>query len=392
MLLSFINKNQRLFFVHSIMRSFFLAFDIIGWVYLYVQGVPVLHLLIAFLGFRVLEVSFFVPLVFKLIQKIPFKVLFFLGILFQGCTFVSFYFAPQGALFLALTVVLFSLYDAFYYTLRTDLERITPQNEDIGKSMGILSAIGPIMESVGVLATTYVLAIFPQLTFVIAVLGGFVSFIPILFLDLKIVRPPKPQKFFQFLFQQKKLFQWLVHPLVLISFAGAIVSEFVVLFPVFLAHYEITLIQIGWLLASMKIISFVNSLLAGALEDGRKKSLFPWFAVLTAGIFALAFFAPINYWAWLLLAYAVFGIGWELGIRTTIHRFVRKNIEPVFGGVFDMTMDISGRALLCFFLLMIALGTQNIAHTILALFILSIVVIFSTLVFVPKTKRLLVED
>jgi hypothetical protein len=318
--------------------------------------------------------------------------MFFLGILFQSITFGSFYFAVQGIQFLALTVILFSIYDSIYYTLKTDLERIIPAKNHISKNAGMIEAFSVLADLIGTLSTVYILQFSPKVTFWIIFLGGFISFIPILFIKLKRKIPKNPESFVRFLSFKKSFIQWIKSPIVLISFFCATVSEFIESLPIFLAYFEINLIQIGWILAFMKIISFITSILIGVFEDNNKESLFIILAISTIFVFIIFFFSPIKYLSWFLLIYGTIGSGWELAIRTIRHRFIRNHIEPVFGGVLDQWLDNTGRGIMYFLIISTIFIKQDVSGILSVIFVFSMIMIFSTLIVVSKAREsILVE-
>jgi len=384
------HKNLKLFNLHIFVRSLFFSIVIVGWVYLFFNGVSLITLLVALLIFRSLQILVFMKLTFHLNKILDVRFVTLIGLTLQSLFIGSFYFAHQNIYFLLITVILGASSDSLYYTSSTNLERILPKNKNIGKSVGGVRGIENLASIIGIFvfgSSLYLLNDF--VVFAIVTVGTFLSFLPIFFLNSrKFPYSFKHEQFKSVLLLSKGLLDLFKNPLYPMMLAVGIVGELVEsVIPIFLAFYEIKLIEVVLVLVIAKLLAFFGSLLMGAYEDKNKNFFFYLFGILSINVFIIFTILSHNYLPMFLIVYSFIGAIWELSINIQTQKYVSKHLSNSSGGIFYQFHDNLARGIVFPITLLAIYGLSKYLSPYRVLFIISIILILITFFFRSRLKR-----
>ncbi|MCX6807699.1 MAG: hypothetical protein NTZ80_02795, partial [Patescibacteria group bacterium] len=328
-----INKDQKQFFRHLFIRDFFSGIGSLGWVYLYIAGVPLLQILLGLLGFRLLEVLIFYPLTHRLFKWIEAKKILLIGIILQAISFIAFYYGNfHWSIFVAI-VILHAATNGFYWSARSNFERLTPSSGNIAKGVGMTKSLGNLAGILGLVVFSFGLSQQNIYVFIIAAIGILLSYIPIHFINVNIESHDSHKPFLKTVLGGKSIVEFFRQPIIVLLGSRAVISELVgMILPVLLAFFKVGLVEIGLLFGLMQSITSFSALIMGISENDNKQGLFYFFGGLVTVLFVTFIFMSPNSISIFMLLFGIFGETWKTAISSKIHRYTYDHFQSSSSG------------------------------------------------------------
>lgn len=329
------NKKLYYFLIHIFLYSFFYSIGTLGWAYLYIQGLSISKIVLAWLIIRLLAAFIGMPLSWKFLQKKPPMSLVFLGVLSLSCFLYVLPSALESKLYFALVIFFKFINESTYWPVHHHINRIIVGKDNISKGFGYIDSTKIFSSLIGFLLSGIGLQYAPKLSFFIATAGMFSACIPLFFISELNKKVLNYKPFYQAIFRQQKITSLLIYIPFIVFGLTCIIEESLFLFPsLIMAQLNISLVSLGVLLAIYYLVPFVTNIVLGHFEDSGNSKLFFILGTGSVLVSAFFFFMPRSSIILFIFFLSLVNRSWNTGLVGRNLKYVDSMHDEISGGFF----------------------------------------------------------
>ena len=337
---------RNLFLSHIFLRDLSYSAGLLGWVYLFESGTPIMVLCVALCLFRLFESFICMPVAYKLFHTIPTKRLLFFALVLKIGFLLSFPLAAEHSLYLLLTILFLSTYDVLYWPTRDNLERLIAKGT-LPSRIGLTRGVSVVAHAIGFTIGGLTISTTDPSTFLWAGAGIALSGIPLLLMRMpRGISREAPAPFFTTITEHRKTAAFMrSHAVLLISFAAITKEVTDYILPLALALIALELSEIGYLMSLFVILQFAADVIAGYVDGRRRKKIFALTGFASLILFIGFMFLPYTSLSYFFVMFALSSGPFFTVVDVYVQQYVSRHLPDVSGGFFIEFVDDTARSL-----------------------------------------------